>query len=103
MDQHKASGYDLITAKVLNRLPEAGISFLTQLLNAILWSGFIPPHWKVEQIIMSLKPAKCTEDVKSYQPISVLPIPLKTLEILFLKTFLRTLFLPIDPLLQKTN
>lgn len=32
-----------------------------------------------------IKPGKCAEDVKSYCPISLLPIPSKILEILFLK------------------
>jgi len=36
-------------------------------------------------MIMVLKPGKCPEDTKSYRPMSLLPIPSKVLEILFLK------------------
>ncbi|GBP19826.1 Probable RNA-directed DNA polymerase from transposon X-element [Eumeta japonica] len=45
---------------------------------------FIPPQWKVAQIIMLLKPGKQPEDPKSYRPISLLPIPSKIYESLLL-------------------
>lgn len=51
LNQHKASGYDLITPKVLRELPEEGITYLTQLYNAILIKGYVPLQWKVAQII----------------------------------------------------
>ena len=34
---------------------------------------------------MILKPGKGSDDVKSYRPISLLPIPSKVMELLFLK------------------
>ncbi|KMQ84275.1 pol protein [Lasius niger] len=85
LNQLKAPGYDLITAKIIRELSEEGITFLTQLYNAILRRGFVPLQWKVAQIIIILKPGKCAEDVKSYRPISLLSIPSKILEVLFLK------------------
>lgn len=85
LNQHKAPGYDLITAKILRELPEEAIIYLTQLYNAIIKRGFVPQQWKVAQVIMILKPGKRAEDVLSYRPISLLPIPSKVLEILFLK------------------
>ena len=54
LPQHKAPGYDLITATVLKQLPEKGIVFLTQLCNSILWRIYVPSQWKVAQIIMIL-------------------------------------------------
>lgn len=36
LDLRKAPGYDLITAKILKKLPEEGVFFLVQLFNAIL-------------------------------------------------------------------
>lgn len=40
--------------------------------------------WKVAQIKMVLKPGKSSDDPKSYRPISLLPIPSKLMESLFL-------------------
>jgi len=85
LKQHKAPGYDLISAKVLRELPPVGIIFLSQLYNAILKRRYVPPQWKVAQITMILKPGKSPDDVKSYRPISLLPIPSEILELLILK------------------
>ncbi|CAH2100420.1 unnamed protein product [Euphydryas editha] len=76
----KAPGYDLITNKVLQELPDSGITLLTAIYNAITKLKLIPPQWKVAQIIMLLKPNKQPEDPKSYRPISLLPIPSKIYE-----------------------
>lgn len=81
----KAPGYDLITAKILRELPNKGITFLTQLYNSVLWRNFIPPQWKVAEIILFPKPGKDPTDVKSYRPISLLPMVSKALEKLFKK------------------
>ena len=80
----KTPGYDLITAKILNELPDEGFYFLTCVFNAVLRLSYVPPQWKVAQIKMVVKPGKPPEDVKSYRPISLLPIPSKVLELLFL-------------------
>jgi hypothetical protein len=51
-------GYDLITGKILQELPPAGIKYLTQILNAAMLTGYFPAQWKVAKIILHLKPGK---------------------------------------------
>jgi hypothetical protein len=43
----KSPGYDLITGKVLQELPETGMRAITQLFNGILRTGHYPNQWKV--------------------------------------------------------
>ncbi|GBP64657.1 Probable RNA-directed DNA polymerase from transposon X-element [Eumeta japonica] len=80
----KSPGYDLITNKILKELPNSGVRLMTEIYNAMTKLQFIPPQWKVAQIIMLLKPGKQPEDPKSYRPISLLPIPSKIYESLLL-------------------
>lgn len=82
IDQKKAPGYDLITGKILRELPDVGVKFLTSIYNPILQRSYVPPQWKVAEIIMIPKPGKTAEETKSYRPISLLPIPSKIMEIL---------------------
>jgi len=42
LNPKKASSYDLITNQVLQKLPEMGIKFITQLCNVVLRWGFFP-------------------------------------------------------------
>ena len=79
LKEGKSPGYDLITGTLLKNLPEKGFIFLTFLYNAIFRLCFIPPQWKVAEIKMILKPGKRSEDVKSYRPISLLPITSKVM------------------------
>jgi len=58
LNPKKTPGYDLITCQVLQKLPEKGIRFITQLCNAVLRQGFFPTQWKIAQIIMIQKPGK---------------------------------------------
>lgn len=95
LKSRKSPGYDLITSEVLKELPEIGIKFLTQLYNAILIRSFVPMQWKVSQIIMIPKPGKNVGEIKSYRPISLLPIPSKVLELLFLKR--------LNPIIQRNH
>lgn len=87
-DPKKSPGYDLITNRILQELPESGITFLTSLFNAMTRLQFFPLEWKVAQIIMLLKPDKQPEEAKSYRPISLLPIPSKIFESLLLQHIL---------------
>lgn len=87
-DPKKAPGYDLITNRILQELPESGITFLTSLFNAMTRLQFFPLEWKVAQIVMLLKPNKQPEEAKSYRPISLLPIPSKIYESLLLQRIL---------------
>jgi len=50
LNPRKAPGYDLITNQVLQKLPDKGIRFITQLYNAVFRQGFFPLQWKVTQI-----------------------------------------------------
>jgi len=83
----KAPGYDLITNQVLQKLPEKGIRFITQLCNAVLRQDFFPSQWKA-QIIMIQKLGKSAELAKSYRPISLLLILSKLFEKLLLPRLL---------------
>lgn len=83
LKMNKAPGYDLITPKALKEMPKEGITLLTYIFNACLTRCFIPPQWKVAQISMIQKPGKPAHQVSSYRPISLLPIPAKILESLF--------------------
>lgn len=81
----KAPGFDLITAQVLKNLTKKALSFLQLLLNAAIKLRFVPSTWKVAEIIMIPKPGKPPNDVKSYRPISLLPIISKLFEIIIQK------------------
>ena len=91
----KSPGYDLITGKVLQELPETGIRAITQLFNSIPRTGHYPNQWKVSQIIPIPKPGKPPEEVQSYRPISLLPI--------LSKVFERLLITRIRPILQEKH
>lgn len=60
LKSNKAPGYDLITGTVLKHLPQEGITYLTYLYNAALWTGFFPPQWKI---------AQNNDDIKTWQSI----------------------------------
>jgi hypothetical protein len=73
----KAPGYDLISGKVLKELPKKAITLLTILYNSMFRLSYYLLLWKFAQIVMVPKPGKPINDVTSYRPISVLPIPSK--------------------------
>lgn len=81
----KSPGYDKITGKMLKELPEIAIKYITFIFNAILRTGEFPTQWKKAVIILLPKPGKSPYDVKSYRPISLLPILSKVFEKLFVK------------------
>lgn len=81
----KAPGFDLITGQILKQLPTKGIVMLTYLTNAAFRLKHVPTIWKVAEVIMLPKPGKTPNDVKSYRPISLLPIISKLFEKLLLK------------------
>jgi len=85
LNVRKAPGYDLISGKVLQELPPAAVVLLTTLYNSILRLSYYPLLWKFAQIVMVPKPGKPAQDLASYCPISLLPIPSKVFEKLLLK------------------
>ena len=85
LNQRKAPGLGLVSAKMLKELPKEGLLNLMYILNAILRLEYWPKSLKIAQIIMIPKPGKNPTDVSSYRPISLLPITSKVLENLSLK------------------
>jgi len=94
---HSTKGlvYDLITGEILKKLPDVRLLAITYIYNSILRTGYFPGQWKVSQIVTILKPGKPAEDVKSYRPISLLPILSKVSEKLFITR--------IQPIFQSTQ
>lgn len=78
----KAPGFDLITAQVLKNLSKKALLFLQLLLNAAIKLRYVPSIWKVAEIIMIPKLGKPPNDIKSYRPISLLPLISKLFEII---------------------
>ena len=78
----KCPGFDLISSEILKNLPKKALNFLQKLFNTSLKLNYFPSIWKVAEIIMIPKPGKSMNDVKSYRPISLLPIISKLLEII---------------------
>lgn len=91
----KSPGYDLITSEILRELPNCGIALLTQLYNSIIRLTHFPIQWKMSEIILIHKPGKPTDSPSSYRPISLLSIPSKLFERLFLNRLL--------PILEENN
>ncbi|WP_333765272.1 hypothetical protein, partial [Streptomyces sp. IBSBF 2390] len=85
LNSKKAPGFDLVTAQVLKNLPKKAEAFLQLLLNTAIKFRHVPSSWKVSEIIMIPKPGKPANDVKSYRPISLLPIISKLFEIFIQK------------------
>jgi hypothetical protein len=81
----KAHGYDLISGKVLKDLPKKALTLLTILYNGMFRLSYYPLLWKFAQIIMVPKPGKPVNDVTSYRPVSLLPIPSNVFEKVVLK------------------
>lgn len=81
----KAPGFDLITGKVLQEATKVCYRTITQIFNAIIRICHFPSQWKVAEVVMIPKPGKKPEDIKSYRPISLLPILSKVFEKLLQK------------------
>lgn len=91
----KAPGYDLITGEILKALPRKALIKLLHILNAALRLKHVPSQWKVAEVIMVLKPGKPPNEVKSYRPISLLPV--------ISKIFERILLRRLQPVLEGNN
>jgi hypothetical protein len=85
LNPRKASGYDLITGRILKEMPSKGIVHLTTICNSIIRIGYFPVQWKVAQIIMIPKLDKPLEEASSYRLISLLPIMSKIFDKAMLK------------------
>jgi hypothetical protein len=71
---NKSPGHDLITNKILKYLLKKTILLLTFLFNSMLRLSYFPIIWKLEIVILILKPGKPPNIATSYRPISLLPV-----------------------------
>jgi len=71
---------DLITPKMLKDLPWKDVLLLTYSFNVILRHQHWPRKLKLAEIILIPKPGKGPKEVKSYHPMSLLPLITKLLE-----------------------
>lgn len=85
LNPNKAPGHDLITGKLIKELPVRAKRLIQHIFNAILRTNYYPNTWKLSKIIMIPKPGKDITQVKSYRPISLLPILSKLFEKLLLE------------------
>ena len=73
LDERKATGPDVISAKLLRMVAQAISLSITYLFNASMQSGQIPTEWKEANIIPVPKSGD-KDDVSSYRPVSVIPV-----------------------------
>lgn len=71
LNKIKSAGYDNIDAKVCEALPRKGVLNLTYILNPILRLSHFPIQRQCAEIILTHKPNKPENDVRSYRPISL--------------------------------
>jgi hypothetical protein len=72
LNQKKAPGLDLITARMLKELPKEGLVNPMYIFNVILRLEYWPKPLKIAQIMIT-KPGKNPIYVSSSRPISLLP------------------------------
>jgi len=89
LNQKKAPGLDVVTARMLTELSK-GLVNLMYKFNTILQLEYWPKSLKIAQIIMIPKPGKNPMDVSPYQPINLLLTISKVLEKLILKKLMKT-------------
>lgn len=79
--KNKAPGKDLITIEMI---ANAGTEFhhaMTNCFNQCLLNGTFPSEWKKAVLAIVPKPGKTNmTDIKSYRPVSLLPVPGKILD-----------------------
>jgi len=85
LNQKKAPGLELITARMLKELLKERLVKLMYIFNVILRLEYWPKPLDIAQIIRRPKPGKNPMYIFPYRPISLLPTILKVLEKLLLK------------------
>ena len=85
LNQEKAPGFDVITARMPKELPKEGLVTLLYIFSAILLLEYWPKTLNIVQIIMISNPGKIPMGILSYGPISLLPIISNVLEKLVFK------------------
>lgn len=91
----KAPGYDLITGKIIKKLPDKALIKLMHIINACFRLRYVPMQWKVAEVIVIPKPGKPPNELTSYRPISILPVMSKIFEKLLLKR--------LQPIIEERN
>ena len=86
VDPSKASGPDLISARMLKHTAASISRAITQLFNMSLTSGKLPCEWKTA-LVVPVPKSQERSDPSNYRPISLLPILSKLLE-KYVQTFL---------------
>ena len=77
----KAPGPDGIHPEFLKEgLGPRGLQYLTSLIDASVYTGYVPRHWKHAYWIPILKPNKPAEESGSYRPISLTSVISKVVE-----------------------
>lgn len=77
---NKASGLDGVSARLIRKLPVAGIHLLTIIFNFCLVNSYFPTEWKRAKTIAIPKPGKTRSLSTSYRPIALLSILSKIFE-----------------------
>lgn len=87
----RASGFALITGRCYKKRPTTKVQVI-EVLRVIMFTctaefrvGFYPCLWKLEQILKLPKPGKPVQEITSYKPVRLLPVPSKVFEKLLLR------------------
>jgi len=84
LNPKKSQSYDEISSKILKELPKKAH---THIYNVIFRTEYVPEQWKWAQVNSNhvAQTRKPSDNIKSYQPISLVPSLSKLLEKLLLK------------------
>lgn len=73
-------GEDGITYSFLINCTDNSLEYFLKTINAVMFSGNIPPSWRTQSIIPILKPNKPSSDVSSFRPIALSSVLAKITE-----------------------
>ena len=85
LKKKKSPGKSGITNKMLKKLPNSYVNYLTKIYNAALSMGYFPDIFKQAIVIMKPKKGKNTNNPLNYRPISLLE-PIKICRKISLQT-----------------
>jgi hypothetical protein len=87
LDVAKATGPDLIPAKLLRSAAGAIACSLTHLINLVITTSKFPLEWKIAKVVPIYKGKGSKKDPNNYRPISLLPIVAKLCERVIVNQF----------------